>query len=144
LHRAFSVFIFNSKREMLLQKRSKNKYHSGGLWTNACCSHPRPGEPLEKAAHRRLKEEIGFDCELKKIFFFRYSVHFDNELNENEIDHVFVGKCDKKPQPNLNEVEDWKYVPINELRKDIAKNPEYTYWFLHSLEKVLQSSVHGK
>src|SRR4249919_2599143 len=88
LHRAFSVFIFNSKGEMLLQQRALNKYHSGGLWTNACCSHPRPGELIEDAATRRLKEELGFETPLKKIFQFTYQASFDNGLTEHEFDHV--------------------------------------------------------
>ena len=104
LHRAFSIFVFNSKGQMLIQKRAKEKYHSGGLWTNTCCSHPRPGEPIEKAAHRRLKEEMGFDCEIKEIFSFTYRVKFDNNLFENEYDHAFLGKFDGKPMPNSKEV----------------------------------------
>jgi isopentenyl-diphosphate delta-isomerase len=110
LHRAFSIFVFNSKGQMLIQKRAKEKYHSGGLWTNTCCSHPRPGEPIEKAAHRKLKEEMGFDCEIKEIFSFIYKVKFDNGLFENEYDHVFLGKFDGKPMPDSTEVEDWMFM----------------------------------
>ena len=139
LHRAFSIFIFNSKGEMLLQKRAKNKYHSGGLWTNACCSHPRPDERLGDAIHRRLKEEMGFDCELKKMFHFIYKVKFDNNLTEHEFDHVFVGIYDGKVKPNPEEVEDFKWININDLIKDIRTNDKrYTYWFNIALPKVLK------
>ena len=116
LHRAFSIFVFNSKSELLLQKRAKSKYHSGGLWTNTCCSHQRDGETLEKAVHRRLKEEMGFDCELKEVFTFTYRVKFDDGLIENEYDHVFFGKFDGKPEPNPEEVDDWKWISLEELR----------------------------
>jgi isopentenyl-diphosphate delta-isomerase len=140
LHRAFSIFVFNSKGQMLIQKRAKEKYHSGGLWTNTCCSHPRPGEPIEKAAHRKLKEEMGFDCEIKEIFSFIYKVKFDNGLFENEYDHVFLGKFDGKPMPDSTEVEDWMFIDLDELKKDIKNNPEkYTHWFkiaLNELSKV--------
>jgi isopentenyl-diphosphate delta-isomerase len=138
LHRAFSIFVFNSKGELLLQKRAKSKYHSGGLWTNTCCSHQRDGETLEKAVHRRLKEEMGFDCELKEAFTFTYRVKFDDGLSENEYDHVFFGKFDGKPDPNPEEVDDWKWVSLEELRKDIRKNPDdYTYWLKVSIDRVI-------
>jgi len=137
LHRAFSIFVFNTRGELLLQRRAEKKYHSGGLWTNTCCSHPRPGEPVEKAVHRRLKEEMGFDCELKEIFSFIYKVEFDNGLSENEYDHVFVGRFDGEPSPNSDEVDGWKWVDIEELKKNIYQNPEkYTYWLRVSIEKV--------
>lgn len=138
LHRAFSIFIFNNKGELLLQKRVKNKYHSGGLWTNTCCSHPKPGESLKHAAHRRLMEEMGFDCEIKEIFSFIYKVRFENGLIENEYDHVFVGIFDGKPKPNPNEVEEWKWVGLEELKMDIKKNPEkYTYWLRIALDRIV-------
>jgi len=137
LHRAFSIFIFNSKGQMLIQKRVKTKYHSGGLWTNTCCSHPRPGEPIEKASHRRLKEEMGFDCEISEIFSFTYKVKFDNGIFENEYDHVFLGKFDGKPMPNSKEIEDWMFIGLDELKKDIKSNPEkYTHWFKIALDKL--------
>jgi isopentenyl-diphosphate delta-isomerase len=140
LHRAFSIFVFNSKGELLLQKRAKSKYHSSGLWTNTCCSHQRAGENLEEAVHRRLKEEMGFDCELKEAFTFTYRVKFDNGLSENEYDHVFFGKFDGKPEPNPKEVDDWKWVSLEELRKDIQKNPDdYTYWLKVSIDKVISN-----
>lgn len=139
LHRAFSIFIFNAKDEMLLQKRARGKYHSGGLWTNACCSHPRPGEQVGLAAHRRLVEEMGFDCELKEIFPFRYEAVLDNGLIENEVDHVFIGGFDGRPTPDPKEVDAWRYMPIEELKKDVNETPEkYTYWCRRSFEKVLQ------
>jgi len=140
LHRAFSIFVFNSKGELLLQRRAGSKYHSGGLWTNTCCSHQRAEETLEKAIHRRLKEEMGFDCELKEAFTFTYRVKFDNGLFENEYDHVFFGKFDGKPEPNPKEVDEWKWVSLEELRKDIQKNPDdYTYWLKVSIDKVISN-----
>ena len=137
-HRAFSIFVFNSKGELLLQKRARSKYHSGGLWTNTCCSHQRDGENLEEAIHRRLKEEMGFDCELKEVFTFTYRVKFDDGLVENEYDHVFFGKFDGKPEPNPEEVDEWKWISLEELRKDIRKNPDdYTYWLKVSIDRVI-------
>jgi isopentenyl-diphosphate delta-isomerase len=140
LHRAFSIFVFNSKGELLLQKRAESKYHSGGLWTNTCCSHQRADENLEEAIHRRLKEEMGFDCELKEAFTFTYRVKFDNGLFENEYDHVFFGKFDGKPEPNPKEVDDWKWVSLEELKKDIEENPDdYTYWLKVSIDRVISN-----
>ena len=137
LHRAFSIFVFNSKNELLLQKRAKSKYHSGGLWTNTCCGHPRVEEEIIDASHRRLKEEMGFDCPLKEIFSFIYKAELDNNLIENELDHVFIGKYDGKPIPNPEEVEDWKWQDLKELLNDIKNNPQdYTHWFKISIEKV--------
>lgn len=136
LHRAFSIFIFNSNNELLLQKRNKTKYHSPGLWTNTCCSHPRYDEKLEDATYRRLKEEMGFTCELKEIFNFLYKVNFEDNLIENEYDHVFIGIFNGKIIPNKNEVEDFKWVSINEIKLDIINNPHsYTFWFKGILEK---------
>jgi isopentenyl-diphosphate delta-isomerase len=138
LHRAFSIFVFNSNGELLLQKRAKSKYHCGGMWSNTCCSHPRPGESVEKAVHRRLKEEMGFDCELKEIFSFTYKVKFDDNFFEHEYDHVFIGNFDGKPNPNPEEVGEWKWISIEELKKDIRKNPDsYTYWLKKSIDKVV-------
>ncbi len=137
LHRAFSIFVFNRKGELLLQKRAKGKYHSGGLWSNTCCSHPRAGERLEKAVHRRLKQEMGFDCSLKEIFSFVYKVKFENGLYEHELDHVFIGNYGRKPEPDPEEAEGWKWISLNELKKDIQKNPgNYTYWLKVSLDKL--------
>jgi isopentenyl-diphosphate delta-isomerase len=130
LHRAFSIVIFNSRGEMLIQKRAREKYHSGGLWTNACCSHPLPGESLENATRRRLKFEMGIDrtCEFK--FKFQYKIALDRNLTEHELDYVFVGTFDGEPSINRDEVEDWKFVPTDELIKDVDMHPEqYTHWF---------------
>ncbi|MBW2979071.1 isopentenyl-diphosphate Delta-isomerase [Candidatus Woesearchaeota archaeon] len=139
LHRAFSIFIFNSKGEMLIQKRARNKYHSGGLWTNACCSHPKPNEKLEDAAHRRLKEEMGFDCALKEIFFFTYKANLGNNMIEHELDHVFFGIYNGKVHPNPKEVEDFKWVDLTTLTKDIKRNEKrYTYWFKIAIPKVIK------
>ena len=138
LHRCFSIFVFNSKNELLIQQREKNKYHCGSLWTNTCCSHPRPGETTADAAHRRLQEEMGFDCSLKEIFAFTYKTKFDNGLTEHEFDHVFLGRFDGQPSPNPEEAEDWEWIGLDELKKDIAKNPDkYTSWFKISLDRVI-------
>ena len=138
LHRGFSIFVVNSKDKLLLQKRAETKYHSGGLWTNTCCSHPRPGELTGEAAHRRLREEMGFDCELKEIFSFTYRIQFANNLFEHEYDHVFLGEFDGEPTPNPEEVCDWEWSDIKELGKDIKDNPEvYTYWFKVCFDKVI-------
>jgi isopentenyl-diphosphate delta-isomerase len=139
LHRAFSILIFNSKNELLIQKRAKTKYHTPRLWTNTCCSHPRKGETLEKATHRGLKKEMGFDCELKEIFTFIYKAKFENGLTEHEYDHVFIGKFDGNPNPDPNEADDYKWVSLEKLKKDIKNNPEkYTPWFRIILKKFLK------
>ncbi len=138
LHRAFSIFVFDSNGRMMLQQRAKSKYHCGGLWTNTCCSHPRPGEPLEQAAHRRLKEEMGFDCELKKEFTYVYKVKFDNGLTEHEFLHVFSGRFDSNPVINKDEADDWKWIGMKEIIADIEKNPQvYTHWFRLSLKRFI-------
>ncbi|RLJ08338.1 MAG: isopentenyl-diphosphate delta-isomerase [Candidatus Aenigmatarchaeota archaeon] len=138
LHRAFSIFIFNSQGQMLIHRRAAIKYHSPGLWTNACCSHPRPGESLKEAVHRRLKEEMGFDCELEESFSFIYKADVGNGLTEWEFDHVFTGRFDGEPEPNPEEVDDWKWMNIDELKKDIEQNPEkYTPWFRIAFERVV-------
>lgn len=139
LHRAFSVFLFNSKGEMLLQQRAFSKYHSGGLWTNTCCSHPRDKEKTIAAAHRRLEEEMGFDCEIEKAFHFTYKSILDNDLTEHELDHVFIGQYEGEIKPNPEEVESYKYISISELTKDVAENSDnYTEWFKICLEEVLK------
>lgn len=140
LHRSFSIFVFNSKGELLIQKRAKNKYHSGDLWSNTCCSHQNLNESLNKAIHRRLVEEMGIDCKLKERFSFLYNVKLNNNLVENEFDHVFVGVCDKKPKLNAKEVSKFKYISIKELKKDIKANPNnYTEWFKIIIEKYLMN-----
>lgn len=135
LHRAFSIFVFNSKGKLILQKRNKSKYHSGGMWSNTCCGHPRPGENIEKAAHRRLKEEMGFECDLKEIFSFTYNVKI-GKLSENEYDHVFVGKFDGYPNPDSEEIDEWKWMSKEELKRGIKQSNAYTHWFKISIKKV--------
>lgn len=130
LHRAFSVFIFNRKGEMLLQQRAPNKYHSAGLWTNACCSHPRPGEDTREAAMRRLQEELGFTTSLEKSFDFTYRSEFENGLTEFEFDHVFIGVYDKDVHPNKEEVSDYCFQSLEEIRAGLQTHPgKYTAWF---------------
>jgi isopentenyl-diphosphate delta-isomerase len=142
LHRAFSVFIFNHKGEMLIHRRALDKYHSGGLWTNACCSHPRKGETTEGAAHRRLMEEMGFDCPISERFSFIYKAELDRGLTEYEFDHVFFGSFDGTPRVNLDEVCDWKYISVNDLRSDITQNPHhYTEWFKIALDKMDNNKI---
>ena len=137
LHRAFSVFIKNSEGKWLLQQRAKTKYHSGGLWTNTCCGHPRPGEETLSAAHRRLREEMGFDCPLEEAFVFHYQAELDHGLRENEIDHVFVGTFDGKINANPEEADGWSWKTREEIEKDIAARPKkYTYWFKATMEKA--------
>lgn len=139
LHRAFSIFVFNSDNQLLLQRRNTEKYHSGGLWTNTCCSHPRYGEKLQDAIYRRLEEEMGFTCELREIFSFCYEVSFENELIENEYDHVFIGTYNGEVIPNKNEVEDFKWVDIDEVKIDIINNPHlYTFWFKGVFNRVIE------
>jgi isopentenyl-diphosphate delta-isomerase len=145
LHRAFSVFIFNPAGEMLLQRRALTKYHSGGLWTNACCSHPRPGESVGAAATRRLQEELGFVTPLKSAFSFTYKAPFDNGLTEYEFDHVLTGYYDGLIQPDPEEVCDVSYKSLDEIRTDLISHPQhYTAWFhiaFPRLEEFMASSL---
>ena len=137
LHRAFSVFIFNSKGEMLLQQRAATKYHSGGKWSNACCSHPRPGEDLLDAGKRRLKEELGFETALKKIFEFAYKIDFANGLAENEVDHVFVGEWQGQINLNSDEAQDYCYKSLPEIKHSLQIKPgSYTEWFILAIPKI--------
>lgn len=130
LHRAFSVFILNNKNEIMLQQRAHQKYHSPLLWTNTCCSHQREGESNLEAGSRRLFEEMGFRTELKELFHFIYKAPFDNGLTEHELDHVMIGYYNDSPAINLEEVEDWKWMMIEDVKDDIEKHPEiYTVWF---------------
>lgn len=130
LHRAFSVLIFNSRGELLIQQRAKNKYHSPGLWTNTCCSHPRPNESITNAAQRRLKEEMGIDTPLVLSHKFLYKVDFENGLIENEMDYVFSGTFNDPPAINPEEVNDWKFIPLNDLKLWMNQNPNlFTHWF---------------
>lgn len=129
LHRAFSIFVFNSKGELLLQQRAEDKYHSGGLWTNTCCSHPNFGETTEGAAVRRLEEEMGLQCAVDFKFKFKYRAAFENGLIEHELDYVFFGFSDKPPVPNVEEVKTWKYVSLEELHIEMEREPEqFTEW----------------
>lgn len=142
LHRAFSVFIFNEEGEMLIHQRAFDKYHSGGLWTNACCSHPRENEDTMNAAHRRLVEEMGFDCDLHEAFSFIYRAELDNELTEHEFDHVFIGTYNQTIEPNAEEVADYKYVNVNILKKMIKINPDqFTEWFKIAFKQLDSLSV---
>lgn len=137
LHRAFSIFIFNSKGEMLLQQRAANKYHSAGLWTNACCSHPYFEQDTLAAAEKRLREEMGFTTVLTKAFEFVYKAAFDNGLTEHEYDHVFIGKYDGAIVPDTNEVKDFCYKSLNEIKSSMEAEPEnYTVWFKIAFPKM--------
>lgn len=137
LHRAFSVFIFNEAGEMLLQQRASNKYHSANLWTNTCCSHPKPGELTKSAAHRRLQEEMGFDTPLEKAFDFVYKAPFDNGLTEYEFDHVFIGSYQGNIHPNPLEVKDYAFRTFENINQLIATEPaQFTSWFLIAFPKV--------
>ena len=137
LHRAFSVFVFNTKGELLLQRRALHKYHSGGLWTNTCCSHPRPGETVREAGHRRLEEEMGMQCKLVELFSFEYKAELDGGMTEWELDHVLLGLSDKEPSINEEEVAEFKYMPLDEIDEDLNKNPQnYTEWFKICFERV--------
>ncbi|MFM9983932.1 MAG: isopentenyl-diphosphate Delta-isomerase [Flavobacteriales bacterium] len=139
LHRAFSVFIMNEAGEMLLHKRALEKYHSGGLWTNACCSHPRPGESVLQAANRRLDEEMGMSTELSALFHFSYYAKFENGLTEYELDHVVLGYSEVDPQPQPSEVMDYRWMPLEELLYELNENPErYTVWFRIALPRLLE------
>jgi isopentenyl-diphosphate delta-isomerase len=138
LHRAFSVFVFNSAGELILQRRALDKYHSGGLWSNTCCSHPRSGESVFAAAHRRLQEEMGFDCELEHAFSFIYEQQVGT-LMEHELDHVFVGRFDGVPQLNPDEVAEWRVVSMEKLQEDLHGSPEeYTVWIRICLDRVAE------
>lgn len=140
LHRAFSVFILNDANELLLQKRALSKYHSPGLWTNTCCSHPKDNENIINAGNRRLKEEMGFQTELKPFLSFIYKAKFENGLTEHEFDHVLIGKYNDEPLINFAEVCDWKWVDLEGLSLDIINNSEnYTVWF-----KIIFKKYHNK
>ncbi|WP_428740598.1 isopentenyl-diphosphate Delta-isomerase [Tenacibaculum sp.] len=130
LHRAFSVFVFNDKNELMLQQRAAEKYHSPMLWTNTCCSHQREGESNIEAGKRRLQEEMGFLCELEEVFSFIYKAPFDNGLTEHELDHVMIGRFNDEPIINTEEVASYKWMPLEAVKNDIENHPEkYTAWF---------------
>jgi isopentenyl-diphosphate Delta-isomerase len=138
LHRAFSVFVFDSGGRMLLQRRADGKYHSPGLWSNAACGHPRPGEPTDAAARRRLREEMGLECALEPRMTMRYRAEVGAGLVEHELDHVYVATCDDRPAPHPDEVSEWRWMGAADLRADVAAAPErYTPWFRLALDDVL-------
>ncbi|RYY71926.1 MAG: isopentenyl-diphosphate Delta-isomerase [Chitinophagaceae bacterium] len=137
LHRAFSIFIFNSDGDMLIQQRAASKYHSAGLWTNACCSHPLPGEETAEAAKRRLMEEMGFVTGLEKIFVFTYRTEFDNGLTEHEVDHVFIGTYEGEIKPDPEEVDNYAYLSMDAIRLSMIREPHlYTSWFKIAFPKL--------
>lgn len=139
LHRAFSVFVFNDKNQLLLQQRASHKYHSPDLWTNTCCSHQRDGETNLQAGKRRLMEEMGFVCELTEKTSFIYKAPFDNGLTEHELDHIMVGYYNEDPVINLDEVGSFKWMTLEEVKDDIAAHPgEYTEWFKIIFEKYYE------
>jgi len=145
LHRAFSIFVFNSMGFLLLQRRALDKYHSPGLWTNTCCSHPRQGETTSEACSRRLMEEMGMRCDLNLAFTFTYRAQFENGLIEHEFDHVYFGTSDKIPKPEPQEVMDWKYISTHQLEKDISTRPEnYTEWLKICLPRLLEQIATSK
>ena len=138
LHRAFSVFVFDEADRLLLQRRAIGKYHSGGLWSNTCCSHPRAGESLPDAAHRRLREEMGFDCPLQAVFGFVYRAALDRGLVEHEFDHVVVGRFQGAPAPDAGEVEEWKWERVPAIQSQLAEDPgAFTAWFELALDGLL-------
>ncbi|NIJ55092.1 isopentenyl-diphosphate Delta-isomerase [Dyadobacter arcticus] len=139
LHRAFSVFIFNSKGEMLLQQRAFGKYHSEGLWSNTCCSHPLPDEAAHHGAVRRLEEEMGINADLQFLFSFQYHASLENGLTENELDHVFWGISDAKPELDLSEAMSYKYMKPVDIKDDMGQNPDtYTEWFKICINEVIE------
>jgi isopentenyl-diphosphate Delta-isomerase len=141
LHRAFSIFLMNGAGEMLLQRRADVKYHSGGLWSNACCGHPRPGETTRAAAERRLEEELGLRCVLTPLLSFTYSADLGGGLSEHELDHVFIGRTDLDPVPDPDEVGDWRWIGVEEIRVWLARDPAtFTAWFRPAFERLLAAT----
>jgi isopentenyl-diphosphate delta-isomerase len=139
LHRAFSLFVFNSDDELLLQQRADEKYHSPGLWSNTCCSHPNSNEILPATINRRLKEEMGMQAQIEFQFSFIYQADFGNGLKEHEFDHVYFGRSDAKPIPNEDEIKDWKYMSLQKLKEDVALNPQcYSSWLKICLPEVIE------
>lgn len=142
LHRAFSVFVFNSKNQLMLQQRAWHKYHSPGLWTNTCCSHQRDGETSVEAGKRRLMEEMGFSTDLRETTTFIYKAPFDNGLTEHELDHILIGNYEGSPNLNPDEVAAWKWMSLEDVKADIQNNPqEYTVWFRIIFDKFYQHLV---
>ena len=139
LHRAFSVFVFNTNGELLLQQRADEKYHSAGLWSNTCCSHPYKGEKMIEAINRRLQEEMGMSCETEFMFSFIYKANLENGLSEHEFDHVYYGTTDMQPTPEPTEVKDWRYISLQDLAMDVEKNPgAYSAWLKICLPDVIK------
>lgn len=144
MHRAFSIFLLNTAGELLLQRRAVGKYHSGGLWSNACCGHPRPGEDTLEAATRRMTEELGLTSELTHLFSFVYTAELDGGLVEHELDHVFVGWTDEVPNPDPEEVGDWRWMGVEQIRTWLEVEPEaFTAWFTPALERLLQPGTNS-
>jgi len=142
LHRAFSIFVFNDSGQMMIQQRALSKYHSPGLWTNTCCSHPRPGESLDDATSRRIIEEMGFSCDMREVFSFIYNAPFDHGLTEHELDHVFMGIYNDSPEINPEEVADWKWIEVDELLSDVQLNPQdFTVWFKIALAEMEKNGL---
>ncbi len=140
LHRAFSIFVFNLKNELLIQKIAKSKYHSGGLWANTCCGHPTPGEDILEVAHRRLQEEMGFDCDLKEIDTFIYKEKMPNGLYEHELDHIFIGYHNGEVEHDPKEVDEHKWMSLESLKEELEIRVEkYTAWFEPAFEIVIQA-----
>ncbi len=138
-HSAFSVFLFNDTGDMLLQCRADSKYHSAGLWSNTCCSHPNINDGCERQAHERLKYEMGIDCSLKELGVFAYEAELDNGMYENEIDSIYIGVYNEDPVPNPQEVKDFKYVSYGEIREDMERVPgKYTVWFRLMIDYVYE------
>ncbi len=139
LHRAFSLFVLNDDDQLLLQRRALEKYHSGGLWANTCCSHPYRGEDIGQTIHERLQEEMGFDCELQPLFTFIYRAELDNGMTEHEFDHVFIGRYNEPPAPNPDEVCEWKWMPLDGLREEMERSPHtYAYWLRAAYPRFLE------
>ncbi|MFQ6046363.1 MAG: isopentenyl-diphosphate Delta-isomerase [Gemmatimonadales bacterium] len=142
LHRAFSVFVFDPQGRLLLQRRALGKYHSAGLWSNTCCGHPRPGEPVAKAAHRRLREEMGIDCLLRPAFDFIYRAELENGLIEHEYDHVFVGRFAGVPAPNPDEVAEWRWASVSAVTAELESEPaRYTAWLRIALDGLTERGL---
>jgi isopentenyl-diphosphate delta-isomerase len=141
LHRAFSVFVVDTKGQILLQRRASAKYHSGGLWSNSCCGHPRPGERVAEAARRRLREEMGLDCELTHLDRFLYFAQLEGGLVEHELDHVLIGRSDETPRPNPAEVGDWRWARPERIEDDLQATPStFTAWFPQAFGILLEEA----
>jgi isopentenyl-diphosphate Delta-isomerase len=142
LHRAFSVFVLDADDHVLMQRRASGKYHSGGLWANSCCSHPRPGEGVEEGALRRLKEEMGFVCDVTLVGAVLYRADVGGGLVEHEYDHILIGRWTGVPSPDPAEVEEWRWVGVTELRRWVLERPEtLAPWFAMAFQKLEELGV---